>query len=152
MTFEDFKHLYFVENDGVVISRKTMLQLKGYINKQGYRWVQLHNKGKRKAFSVARLVGLCWCSGWVKGMEINHIDGNKLNNHYKNLEWVTSSDNKKHAYRKGLCPKGRWFKINNEEWRKILQRIENGESQKSISRDYGVHQSTISKRISRVKF
>lgn len=35
-------------------------------------------------------------------LEVNHIDGNKLNNHYSNLEWCTSSENKQHAFRVGL--------------------------------------------------
>ena len=34
--------------------------------------------------------------------EINHIDGNKQNNHYSNLEWCTSAENKQHAVRIGL--------------------------------------------------
>jgi hypothetical protein len=35
-------------------------------------------------------------------LEVNHIDGNKLNCHYTNLEWVSSSQNLKHAWDSGL--------------------------------------------------
>ena len=31
--------------------------------------------------------------------EINHKNGNKYDNHIENLEWVTRSENEKHAYR-----------------------------------------------------
>lgn len=37
-----------------------------------------------------------------KDMEVNHIDGNKKNNCLENLEWVTSSENQKHAYKLGF--------------------------------------------------
>lgn len=56
--------------------------------------------GKRQ--SVHRLIMQSISPTENKELEINHIDGNKLNNHYSNLEWCTSSENKRHAFRIGL--------------------------------------------------
>lgn len=36
------------------------------------------------------------------GLEVNHVDGVKTNNHFSNLEWVTKGENELHAYRLGL--------------------------------------------------
>ena len=44
-----------------------------------------------------------------EGLYINHIDGNKQNNHYNNLELVTPSENMKHAYQNGLNVPPRLF-------------------------------------------
>lgn len=42
-----------------------------------------------------------------KDLQVNHIDGNTLNNNADNLEWVTKSENMKHAYESGLNNKVR---------------------------------------------
>lgn len=53
--------------------------------------------------AVHRLVCLMWNGAQPEDKPwVNHKDGNKLNNHYSNLEWSTISDNIKHAHNTGL--------------------------------------------------
>ena len=61
--------------------------------------VQLYKDNKRKILSIARLVGFAFVKGYSdKNNTINHIDGNIENNKADNLEWLSQSDNNKHAY------------------------------------------------------
>jgi hypothetical protein len=74
--------------------------------KNGYATIGLQINGKKKMFFVHRLVA-CFFKplGYAlteKHMQVNHINGNKLDNHVDNLEWVTPSQNTKHAYDLGL--------------------------------------------------
>lgn len=57
---------------------------------------------KGKNFLVHRIVAETFLSNTNKLLEVNHIDGNKKNNSVINLEWVTHSQNVKHAYTTGL--------------------------------------------------
>ena len=70
----------------------------------GYRYVmvQLAN-GKQKNCRVNRLVAQVFIPNPKQLPEVNHIDGNKDNNHVSNLEWCDRSQNMKHAIRTGLA-------------------------------------------------
>lgn len=68
----------------------------------GYLSVTLYENNKRKNFYVHRLVIEAFIGPCPKDKETNHIDGDKINNYYKNLEYVTKSENQKHAFRLGL--------------------------------------------------
>ena len=56
----------------------------------------------QKTALVHRLVYKAWKGSIPEGLQINHIDGNKLNNHIDNLEAVTSAENSQHDYASGL--------------------------------------------------
>jgi hypothetical protein len=73
--------------------------------------VHLCINGKYKSYFVHRLVAYTYMKKPVDKTEINHINGNKLDNRLENLEWCTSSENQQHAFRLGL-QKGRIGKNN----------------------------------------
>jgi len=66
-------------------------------NSRGYANIMLyHSDGIRYNHTVHRLVAVTFL-GLRENLVINHIDGNKLNNHVSNLEWVTRSENCQHS-------------------------------------------------------
>ena len=63
------------------------------ISKKGYLQVCLANKN---TYSIHRLVALTFIENKENKPEVNHKDGNKLNNHVSNLEWNTTQENLEH--------------------------------------------------------
>lgn len=70
--------------------------LKQHANEKGYLCVRLHREDKFKRFKVHRLVAEAFIPGDAT-LTVNHKDGDKKNNHSKNLEWLTHQDNIAHA-------------------------------------------------------
>ena len=68
----------------------------------GYYRVSFSINRKRKQFYVHRLIAEHFIPNPDNLPQVNHIDGNKLNNSLDNLEWVTVQDNVIHAYKNGL--------------------------------------------------
>lgn len=78
------------------------LQLKQHLVNGGYQVVQLWQGGRPKTRLVHRLVAEAFIGPVLEGSEVNHKDGDKSNNCRSNLEYVTHSENNKHAYQTGL--------------------------------------------------
>jgi hypothetical protein len=99
---EEGEGRYSISNCGRVRNDKTKKILRQLTLVNGYLAVPLTENKKSRYYRVHRLVAKYFVSGYVKEKQVNHIDGVKTNNHYTNLEWVTASENIKHAYRIGL--------------------------------------------------
>lgn len=63
----------------------------------GYRGVNLFKNGRCKRFNIHRLVAMAFVNNENGLPEVNHKDGNKLNNHWQNLEWCTRQENAIHS-------------------------------------------------------
>jgi len=77
--------------------------MKQVFNKKGYPEVRFRKEGTHTRL-VHRLVAKAFVPNHDNKSQVNHIDGNKLNNRADNLEWVNNSENQKHAYKLGLQP------------------------------------------------
>lgn len=113
-----------------------------------YFKVTLSKDNKANQQSIHRLVAISFLGDFTeKKLEVNHIDGDKYNNKLSNLEWVTRSENHKHAFRHGLrrVNKGEdcsWSKLNSItvlEIRKMLCES----SHKEVSKKFNVNLTTI---------
>lgn len=69
---------------------------------RGYLCIDLYKDGKRTTRKVHRLVAEAFLPNDNKKAQVNHKDGNKLNNNVSNLEWVTSKENVMHSWNAGL--------------------------------------------------
>lgn len=72
------------------------------VNNCGYEEVRLVKNGVVKSTFVHILLAIAFIANPGQKPEINHKNGNKLDNSLDNLEWVTHAENMQHAYRIGL--------------------------------------------------
>ena len=95
---------YSITEDGVVLNKngKPMCQ---WVDNVWYKQCNLYKDGKKKYVRVHRLVAELFVTNPNNFSQVNHKDGNKLNNHYTNLEWVSNSQNTKHAFDNNLTSK-----------------------------------------------
>lgn len=89
----NYEGLYQVTTGGAVYAINTKRWLKPKIVKDGVLVVRLSKNGIKKRFLVHRLVALAYIPNIDNKPQVDHIDGNKHNNHVSNLRWCTNTEN-----------------------------------------------------------
>ncbi len=136
---EDFPN-YAVSNFGRVKNIKKSKINKPEDDDVGYFSIHLSNPPHRsKRVRVHRLVLKAFYGSCPEGKESNHKDGNKKNNNSDNLEYVTKSENIKHAHKNGLVKKhGGPFKLVSDQKFEIRRLKINGIKTTELSKRFNV--------------
>lgn len=92
-----WESLYACTTNGEIWSHRSKKFLKPSKNKNGYLHVTFTKDDKRYDYRVHRLIAMTYLENSENKPQVNHIDGNKLNNYLSNLEWVTAEENIEHA-------------------------------------------------------
>ena len=140
-----FDDNYSVDEYGNVYSHKygKLRKLKPYISKKGYIMYRLRINNKTVQFSGHHLSYFVNVSEFDTndGLQIYHIDGNKLNNHFSNLRRVTASENARNpntiTYGRQCTNK---LNLDVEEIRSLIKR---GYSQTEIAKMFNCCRATI---------
>lgn len=102
INYKNYGEQYQVSNHGNVKNSKTGRILKPTL-RMGYNAISLSARDNKKTLYNHRLAALVFVpNNDLSKNFVNHIDGNKLNNHVDNLEWTTPKENTQHALRTKL--------------------------------------------------
>lgn len=90
-----------------------------HTSSDGYRRVNLRRNGKQGSYHIHRLLLLTFRPTRKTNQQVNHIDGNKLNNNLDNLEWCSQVYNLRHAWETGLRTQPCHIKLTEDQVREI---------------------------------
>ena len=146
----ELKDKYFINEKGELFTDFGEKQLKDCL-KNGYVKNGLALKdGRAKHFFRHRLVMLCFEPREdADKLQVNHKDGNKLNNSLENLEWCTNQENRIHACENNLCARLKGeenpaSKLKESEVKEIIEHLlKHDLSYSQLADKYNCHKATI---------
>ena len=113
---KSLKFLYEVNENGTIfrnVKSKKQLKIKLDLHhsKTGYYTTFVHMGGRSQnnrtiRVPIHRVVAECWLGDVPEGMEVDHIDRNTHNNDYRNLRYVTKSEQMKNRDHSNISKTG----------------------------------------------
>lgn len=146
----DTKQQYIISNYGRLFSVKKnkIKELKKRLNNSGYHSNILSINGKQKSYLVHRMVAFCFIENKKLLPQINHKNGIKTDNYYKNLQWCNASGNVRHSFKNKLQipmygEDSHFSKLKTKDVLKIKNLIQKNISIKKISKKFNVSYTAI---------
>lgn len=140
---------YTCTRDGTIFGKRGK-PITQRVDRYGYLEVRFSENGKCSEYLSHRII--CVTFNPIDNPEkyqVNHIDGNKLNNSIDNLEWCTVSENIRHAYRTGLhknvCKE--YHALEHEQVKNIYKLHSEGLSFRKIAKEVGCSRTTVARKI-----
>ena len=151
---------YYVTTCGKIFSFKfcKFKELKTFFSDSGYKRVCIYTPdGAQKKVFIHRVIAETFIENKEKKEQVNHKNGIKTDNYVKNLEWLTASENTKHAWdnkkmsnkkgRNGMSLKKDAFMLTEEKVLLARKLRKTGKSFKEISKEMNVPITTITRAI-----
>ncbi len=168
----EFKGLYKISNHGSVISLPRVgrdrdyrtyggSKLKGEIDRDGYIRIFLSNNEIRKRYQLHRLVALAFIPNDFNLPCVNHKNGIKKDNSVENLEWISVTENNRHAFKTGLNKynnalphflgeKHHFAKVTEKQVIEMRKLESEGWKKADLARKYSLSQVTVGRIIKRI--
>lgn len=140
---------YEVDENSNIRGKRFAKELKPKLT-GGYRSVGIYSGGKYKWHNVHRLCAMAWhgLPNDYQKLDVAHNDGNRLNNHYSNLRWVTRTENAQDRHLHGTArgakqgEKHHYAVLTGDIVKQLRARVESGESFSDVYRDMNIKKLT----------
>lgn len=141
---------YAVSDLGQVYTKRSgyWRKYKSSLNAAGYGRLALRRDGHYFHIYTHRLVAQYFLLDWDETKQVNHLDGDKMNNAVSNLEMVTPTENVRHALRMGLGISGErsvHAKLTYTDVLEIRRLLAEGFTGVSLSKSFKVSTAMISR-------
>ena len=149
MVYNDINYgeWYKITKNGEIKNIKTNNIIKTHKGNRGYIVLKIKIGNKGFAFLIHRALACTFIPNPENKKQVNHIDGNKLNNNLNNLEWCTPKENTRHAFDNGLCIGNTGNNFTDEEIIQIKSDYERLKNYRKVAKIWNVTHPTIIKYV-----
>jgi hypothetical protein len=141
---------YEINVNGEIRNMTTKELITPRLDKDGYPEARLMIRNSEWVMRIHRIMGTTFIPNPENKPQINHIDGIKTNNNLSNLEWVTHSENQRHAYAKQLKyarlgETNNWAKLTKEDVERVFKMYHDGHILKVIASEVNISLSHVNR-------